>query len=85
MNIVATIRGTNPELQDVLILGSHMVDYLLLLNIDFAQDSINAAGPSENWEFQRAPGADDDGSGTTVFFLSIVFACMSCCMDSQFS
>lgn len=53
MNIVARIAGTNPAKSDMLIIGAHM-------------DSINSQGDQSNWPEQRAPGADDDGSGSAV-------------------
>lgn len=55
MNIVATIAGTDASARDVIIIGSHM-------------DSINSLGEREDWGLQRAPGADDDGSGSAATF-----------------
>eukprot|EP00732_Lithocolla_globosa_P002979 Lithocolla_globosa_v1_NODE_2180_length_2124_cov_26.964199.p1 type:complete len:411 gc:universal NODE_2180_length_2124_cov_26.964199:804-2036(+) len=51
-NIVARIEGST-DAEDILILGAHM-------------DSINSVGPIEDWEDARAPGADDDGSGSAA-------------------
>jgi len=53
MNIVARIVGTNPNAEGILIIGAHM-------------DSINSVGPRDDWPTNRAPGADDDGSGSTA-------------------
>jgi leucyl aminopeptidase len=33
-------------------------------------DSINSVGPQEGWETATAPGADDDGSGSTAVMLA---------------
>lgn len=51
-NIIARIEGSG-IVDDVVIIGAHM-------------DSINSQGPQEDWISARAPGADDDGSGSSV-------------------
>jgi leucyl aminopeptidase len=56
LNIKAQIAGSDPTAAP-LIMGAHM-------------DSINSDGPEENWATQRAPGADDDGSGSTAVMLA---------------
>ena len=56
MNVVATIAGSNPS-APALVMGGHF-------------DSINSVGPEEDWETARAPGADDDGSGSTAVMLA---------------
>jgi leucyl aminopeptidase len=56
MNIVARIAGSNPGAAP-LVMGGHF-------------DSINSVGPEEAWATARAPGADDDGSGSTAVMLA---------------
>jgi len=53
MNIVAKLRGSDPTKKDILVLGAHM-------------DSINSQGDEAGWPYARAPGADDDGTGSAV-------------------
>ena len=40
-------------------------------------DSINSVGPIEDWKFARAPGADDNGSGSTAVMLAFEAILMS--------
>ena len=56
LNIVASLAGSDPSASP-LIMGAHM-------------DSINSDGPEEGWATARAPGADDNGSGSTAVMLA---------------
>ena len=56
LNIVAKLAGSDPSLAP-LVMGGHF-------------DSINSVGPEEDWAAARAPGADDDGSGSTAVMLA---------------
>ena len=53
-NLIARIEGYDNG-GDVVIVGAHI-------------DSINSEGPRVGWPLARAPGADDDGSGSAVVF-----------------
>ena len=64
-NVVARIEGYDRG-GDVVILGAHF-------------DSINSVGPREDWRFNRAPGADDDGSGSAA-----VLEAFRAVVDSEF-